>query len=90
MALGLRAGKGEDLAGKCVRGAALTGVKDPQIALRLPDLPWRHRSAVHAVVRGRKQVESMTRHLVAGIPSGDPAPARAPRGGRGASRGVPG
>lgn len=38
MALGLRAGKGEDLAGKCVRGAALAGAKDPPNCLETSGL----------------------------------------------------
>lgn len=87
---GLRAGKGEDLAGKCARRATLAGAKDPRIALRFPGSPWRDRSAVRSGVRVRKQVANLAPQCVAGIPSGDPVPARAPRGGRGASWGVPG
>lgn len=87
---GLRVGKGDDLAGKCVRRATLAGAKDPRIALRFPGLLWRDRSAVRSGVRVRKRVANPARQFVAGIPSGDPVPARAPRGGRGASWGVPG
>eukprot|EP00070_Physeter_catodon_P044228 XP_028351122.1 transient receptor potential cation channel subfamily M member 7 isoform X5 [Physeter catodon] len=52
---GLRAGKGEDSTGKCVRGAALPEAMDRRLALRLPDLPWRDGSAVLSRVRSRKQ-----------------------------------
>lgn len=49
-------GRGLDLTGKCASGAVLSGAKEPGIALRLPDLPWRDGSAVRSGVRGRKQV----------------------------------
>lgn len=65
---GLRAGKGEDSAGKCVRGAAVPGAMHRRFALRLPDLPWWDGSAVLSRVRSRKQVANLARHLVAGIP----------------------
>lgn len=91
---GLRARKGEDLAGMCVRGAALAGAKDPPNCLETSGLALALRSAVRSGVRGRKQVANLARHLVAVIPSGDPAAARAPRegagGGRGTNPGAPG
>lgn len=65
---GLQAGKGEDSAGKCVRGATLPGAKNPPISMKLPDWPWRDGSAGLSRVRGRKQVANLARLLVAGFP----------------------